>query len=75
MTDWREQSGIQAFVECGKCIEASRRSKLYLGLIDEETLRVWCVACNTRVVDLKLARPVALRCDICGEPLTEGHRH
>jgi hypothetical protein len=69
------ESGILAFLACRRCVTSQRRYKLSVGLIAPTVVRVWCATCNTKVVDLTLAEPMAVRCDSCGTPITEGHKH
>lgn len=68
-------SGIVSFVHCRDCTIAGSPSRLEVGLVDQKTLRVWCKTCDHKLADLPLAQPMALRCDICGGPITKGHKH
>jgi hypothetical protein len=67
------QSNIVAFFHCKQCIDGGRKDRLDVGLLDEQTLRVWCARCQTTVGDFPLAIPIAPRCDICGQ--TGPHHH
>jgi hypothetical protein len=69
------ESRILSYFGCRRCIESQRRYKLSVGLIEPTTARVWCATCNTMVIDLALLEPMPIRCDVCGEAVTEGHRH
>jgi PHP family Zn ribbon phosphoesterase len=68
-------SDILSFVACRRCLTAHRPSKLSVGLIAPTMLRVWCATCSSKVVDFELAEAMELRCDGCGELITEGHKH
>jgi PHP family Zn ribbon phosphoesterase len=68
-------SGILSFTACRRCVTANRRYKLHVGLIGPTMLRVWCATCDTKVFDFELANAMPIRCDACGEQVTEGHKH
>ena len=69
-------SEILSFFHCRRCSERGKRTdRVSMGLIDPLTLRIWCERCNMRIGDFTLAKPIAMQCDHCGEPIGPDHVH
>ena len=71
----RDKTGILSYIHCRRCVEAGLRPHIDAGLLSPNVLRVWCKIHKMVVVDFVLADPMPVRCDVCGEPITEGHVH
>lgn len=69
------QSGIKAFMHCAACVQDRRRARIAVGLVDPVTIRIWCNNCNKLVTEFILAEPEEVRCDHCGLPIDDNHRH
>jgi hypothetical protein len=70
-----KSSGILSYMRCRKCVSTGRKDRLSAGLVDPTTMRLWCSTCESKVADFPLAIRIEPRCDICGEPIREGHVH
>jgi hypothetical protein len=70
-----DQSRIRSFITCAQCHTEGHSPRIWTGFTDEWTIRVWCPRHRKLVADFTLATKRQLRCDVCGEQITEGHRH
>jgi hypothetical protein len=69
-------SGILCHLHCKTCLtKRGRKGRYEIGLANPFTLRVWCKTCDQLICDLRIDPPMALRCDVCGEPVTPDHHH
>lgn len=71
----KRKSNILSFIHCRRCVESKQRPHIEAGLIAPTVLRVWCKTHDTLIVDLALAEPLPLRCDVCGKLITADHTH